>query len=134
MYGNHITYNSRVWNNRVIRCCQSCSWLAERGKKWTFPCPRSRLRIWSPDTGSAVPSRVILIKLHTRAESDRLMLMLMLMLMVLTHGGIPPDFRGDVHLFCTAIRHRVSPEFIRSSSNCVLVAFTAESPLAQGRQ
>ena len=51
--------------------------------------------------------------------------------LVLTHG-IPPDFRGGVHLIiCTAIRHRVSPEFIESR-NCVPMVFTAESPLAQG--
>ena len=52
-----------------------------------FPCPRcSRLRIWSRETGSAVPSRVslpisILIKLN----------------LVLTYG-IPPEFRGGVYL------------------------------------
>ena len=32
-------------------------------------CPRSRLRIWSRETGSAVPSRVGLLILHTQAES-----------------------------------------------------------------
>ena len=32
----------------------------------------------------------------------------------------------------TAIRHRVSPEFI-GSRNCVPMAFTAESPTAQGQ-
>ena len=53
-----------------------------------FPCPRcSRLRIWSRETGSAVPSRVslpiaILLKLN----------------LVLTYG-IPPEFRGGVHLY-----------------------------------
>ena len=40
--------------------------------------------------------------------------------------GIPRDFRGNVHLFIeTAIRHRVSPEFM-GSRNCVPMAFTAE--------
>ena len=34
-----------------------------------FPCPRSCLRIWSRETGSAVPSRVSLFILHTQAES-----------------------------------------------------------------
>ena len=69
-----------------------------------FPCPRARLRIWSRETGSAVPSRVSLLILHTQAESG----------LVLTHG-IPPDFCDGVHLFkfiYTALRHRVSPEFI----------------------
>ena len=47
------------------------SWSAEQGKL-TFPCPRSRLRIWSRETGSAVvvPSRVNLVIIScTQAES-----------------------------------------------------------------
>ena len=52
-----------------------------------FSCPRSRLRIWSRETGSAVPSRVsLLISIPSRLN------------MVRTHG-IPPEFRGGVHLF-----------------------------------
>ena len=35
-----------------------------------FPCPRSRLRIWSRETGLAVPSHVSPLILHTQAESD----------------------------------------------------------------
>ena len=51
--------------------------------------------------------------------------------MVLTHG-VAPDFRGGVHIFIqTAIRHRVSPKFIESRK-CIPMAFTAESPPAQG--
>ena len=34
-----------------------------------FPCPLTRLRIWSRDTGSAVPSRVSLLILHTQADA-----------------------------------------------------------------
>ena len=51
--------------------------------------------------------------------------------MVLTYG-VPPEFRGGVHLFIIkiAIRYRASPEFVGSSS-CVPMAFTAESPPAQ---
>ena len=33
-------------------------------------CPRTRLRTWSRETGSVVPSRVSLLILHTQAESD----------------------------------------------------------------
>ena len=45
--------------------------------------------------------------------------------------GIPPDFRGGVHLVIyAAIRHRVSPEFIKSR-NCVPMAFTTGSPPAR---
>ena len=51
-----------------VRLCQSCSWSAEQGKLF-FPYPRSRLRIWSRETGSAAPSRVSLLILHTQAES-----------------------------------------------------------------
>ena len=43
--------------------CQPCSWSV-------FPCPRSRLRIWSPETGSAIPSRVSPLFLHFQAESS----------------------------------------------------------------
>ena len=51
----------------------------------------------------------------------------------LSYLRIPPDFRGGPHLFIeTAIRHRVSPEFIRSR-NYVPMAFTAGSPPAQGQ-
>ena len=66
--------------------------------------PRTSLRIWSRETGSAVPSRVSLLISILRLN------------MVLTHG-IPPDFRGGVHLFPylnRLLRHRVSPEFIGS--------------------
>ena len=37
-------------------------------KKSSFPCPRSRLRVWSRELSSAVPSRVSPLILHYRAE------------------------------------------------------------------
>ena len=64
--------------------CQSFSWSAEQGNIF-FPCPRSRLRIWSRETGSAVPSRVSLLISILRLN------------LVLTYE-IPPEFRGGVHL------------------------------------
>ena len=39
---------------------------------------------------------------------------------------------ASIYLYKTAIRHRVSPEFI-GSRNCVPMAFTAERPPAQGQ-
>ena len=57
-----------------------------RGKK-IFPCPRSRLRIWSLETVSAVPSRVSLL------------ISILLRLNLVLTFGIPPEFRGGVHLF-----------------------------------
>ena len=55
-------------------------------KDQIFPCPRLRAIIWSCGMGSAVPSRVSLLISIPRQN------------LVLTYG-IPPDFRGGVHLF-----------------------------------
>ena len=49
-----------------------------------IPCPRACLRIWSRETGSAVPSRVSLLISILRLN------------LVLTYG-ILPEFRGGVH-------------------------------------
>ena len=58
---------------------------------------------WSRETGSAVSSRVSLF------------ISILWLNLVLTYG-IPPEFRGGVHLCIqTAIRHRVSPEFKEKS-------------------
>ena len=48
-----------------------------------FTCPRACLRIWSRETGSAVPSRVSLLISRLRLN------------LVLTYG-ISPEFRGGV--------------------------------------
>ena len=88
-----------------------------------FPCPRcSRLSIWSRETGSAVPFRISLLISILRLN------------LVLTYG-VPPEFRGSVHLLILNRHvHRVSPEIIGSrANNCVPIAFTAESPPAQGQ-
>ena len=49
-------------------------------------CSRSCLGIWSHETGSAVPSRISL-------------LISILRLNLVRTYGIPPEFRGGVHLF-----------------------------------
>ena len=56
-----------------------------RENKILFPCPRACLRIWSRETGSAVQSRVSLLISILRLN------------LVLTYG-IPPEFRGGLHL------------------------------------
>ena len=56
-------------------------------KNDVLPVPCSHLRIWSRETGSAVPSRVNL-----------LISILRLNLVTLIYG-IPPEFGGGVHLF-----------------------------------
>ena len=61
-----------------------------------FPC--SRLRIWCHETGSAVPSGVSLLILHTQAE----------------YGAYSQDsfrFPRQTPFIFTANRHRVSPNF-----------------------
>ena len=55
--------------------------------------------------------------LHTQAESG-------------ATGFLPSSSAASIYE--TAIRHRVSPEFI-GSRKCVPMAFTAESPPAQGQ-
>ena len=96
--------------------CRSCPWSAEKGKK---TCSRSRLRIWFRETDLTVPSRVSLLILHTQPES----------------GAYSRDCsrcpRQRPYIFTTTY-HRVSPRFI-VSRNCVPIAFTTESPLAQGQ-
>ena len=78
----HDFNTSRVWIDY-----QSYPFSAEQKNEQLFP---SRLRIWSRETGSAVPSRrVSLHIIHARDESDWL---------VLSHG-IPPAFHDDVHSF-----------------------------------
>ena len=68
-------YNMYVWLSLIAEyeptrqeCCQSCSWSAKQGKL-VFHCPRSRLKIWSRVTSSAVRSPVNLLFLRTQAES-----------------------------------------------------------------
>ena len=112
-----ITY-SRAWTNRV-KGCQSCSWSVEQEKR-IFPCPRSCLRIWSYETDSAVPSRVIRLILHTHAKSG-------------AYSRDSSQFPRRGRFIYTANRHRFNPEFIRSH-NCVPITITAESPPAQGQQ
>ena len=55
-------------------------------KKGYFPVRVSCLRIWSRETDSAVPFRV------------NLLISILRLNLVLTYG-IPPEFRGGVHLF-----------------------------------
>ena len=66
----------RVWINRVIML--PILLVVSRTGKLIFPCPRSRLRTWSHETGSAVPSRVSLLTSIPRLN------------IVLTYG-IPPE-------------------------------------------
>ena len=67
----------------------ACGQLAEQGKS-ILPCPRSRLRIGSRETGLAVPSRVSLL------------ISILKLNMVLTYG-IPPEFRGAASIYTLSL-------------------------------
>ena len=86
-----------------------------------FPCTRSRLRIWFSRDGFGSPVPRQPAHLHTQAEYD-----------AYSRDSSRVPRRHPLIYFKTAIRHRVSPEFI-GSRNCVPMGFTAESPPAQGR-
>ena len=88
-------------------------------ENYHFPVPIRARDFWSRETGSDIPSRVSLLILHTQAKS----------------GTKSPDssrFPRRRPFIYTAIRHRVSPEFIRPR-NCVSMAFPSKSPPAQGQ-
>ena len=71
-------------NNIPLSPCVSENLVSRDGFS-PSPCPRACLRIWSHETGSAVPSRVSLLISMLRLN------------LVLTYG-IPPEFRGGVHM------------------------------------
>ena len=77
-----------------------------------FLCPRSRLRIWYRETGSAVRPRVSLLISILRLN---------LVLTVFLPSSV-----------AASIRHWVCPEFL-GSRKCVPMAINAESPPEQGQ-
>ena len=91
MYGR--TYSKGKGKDRPGKVANPARGLLNRENEYfhvqgksIFPCLRSRLRIWARETGSVVPSRVSLLISILRLS------------LVFTYG-IPPDFRGGVHLF-----------------------------------
>ena len=105
---------SRVRIDRVWLCCQSWSWSAEHGKYFS-PYPRSRLRIRSRQTGSAVPSCVSSLILHELNLIGWCSFM-----------GFLPLPRDGVHIYRQPSSCQSLLEFIRSR-DCVSMVFTAES-------
>ena len=84
MYDHSIQQTSMDQPGKVAN--PSGGQLNRIGKR-NIPYPSSRLRIWSSETGSAVPSRVSLLLLQTCRLN-----------LVLKQHGIPPNFRGGVRL------------------------------------
>ena len=99
-----ISTFSRAWINRVWFANPACDHL-----NWEtifFRCPRSCLKIWSRETGSAVPSRVSPLILHAQDESDWL---------VLTRG-ISPAFRYFMASVPSLLGHAIACTQWRSLS------------------
>ena len=77
-------------------------WSANKQGKLIFPCPRSHVRIWSRETGSAVPSRAILVViLHTQAKSGAFSPFLPLSAAAYDGGFLP-----DIILLTLCYNHR----------------------------
>ena len=75
MYGHHMQQSM----DQPGKVANPARGQLHRGRL-ILTCPRSRLRIWSPETGSPVPSRVSLLIPHTQAEFG-----------VYSRHGIPPS-------------------------------------------
>ena len=71
MYGHTHTVSSKSMDQPGMVTNPARGQLAGQ-EKLIFPCPRSRLRIWSHETGSAVPSRAsLLISISSRVARRR---------------------------------------------------------------
>ena len=88
---------------------------------------RSRLIIWSRDTGLAVSSRVSLLILRTQSESVNVLLI------VISYSQNSSYLPRRCPFIYTANLYRVSPECI-GSRNRVSMTFIAESSPAQGQE
>ena len=111
----HLTYCR--WASTLLSCLWSLRIfpsLPGSEQRNLYFSVRSRLGIWSRETGLAIPSRVSLF------------ISILGLNLVLT-CGIPPDFRGGVHLFSqTAIRQRVRPALMHEAG---LESFPTSSQL-----
>ena len=93
--------------------CQSCSWSAEQGKLM-LPCPRSRLRMWPCEMGSAVLSHVSEI------------------IFTLNPGLLLPLFAA-ASIYLYPQQSSSQSQVYQVTQYCVSTTFTAESPPAQGQ-
>ena len=87
-----------------------------------FPVPVRAWEFGLASYGSAVPSRVSLLILHTQAESGAYL-----------RDPTPPFPLSATVSIRTVMRHRASAEFIRLR-NCVPMAFATGNRPAQGQQ
>ena len=115
MYVCMVTHIARVWINPGKVANPARGHLNRKHEYFIFPCPHSRLRIWSRETDSAVPSRISLLISVIRLN------------LVLTYE-IPPVFHGGFHVFVYLNRHTPSGQsrvYRVTRIKCVPMAFTA---------
>ena len=119
MYVCMVTHIARVaWINRVrLPILHVVSYTRKMNIFLSAFAPENL--VWRNGFGSTVPRQPA--NLHTQTGSCA----------YLRDSSRVPR-RRPFYLFKTAIRHRVSPEFVESR-NCVPTAFTAERPPAQGQ-
>ena len=65
-----ITYTQQSMDHPGIKVVNPARCQQLNRENVFFLCPRMRLRVWSRETGSAVPSRVSLLILHSQAEQS----------------------------------------------------------------
>ena len=112
-----VTHIARVWINRVRL---SILHVVSRTGKMNISLSAFVPENLASRDGFGSPFLRQPAHLHTQAESGAYLRFL------------PSSATASIYLFKTTIRHRVSPEFI-GSRNWVPMAFTAESPPAQGQ-
>ena len=96
---SRVDYSADQPINSVV---DNPAWSAKnRGKMFFFLSPRSRLRIWSRETGSAYPFRASTLILHSQADS---------VWCCLPTESLQLSTTASIYLYETVNRHRVSPE------------------------
>ena len=65
----YVAWLSHVTEYRLNRVKLPILLVVSYTAEYIFACPRSCLSVWSRETGSAVPSRVSLLFLHTQSKS-----------------------------------------------------------------
>ena len=114
-----------VWSSHIAEYgstgqgCQSCTW-SQLNRENNIPLSSCVPENWVSRDGFSRPVPRQPAHLHTQAESGGCLLT----------GFLPSSAAASIYSSITAIRYRVSPEFIVSRNNCVPMAFTAESPPA----
>ena len=117
-----VTHIARVWINRVrLPVLHVVGWTGKMNISLSAFVPENLISL--DGFGSPVPRQPA----HLRPSSPYSG-----WIWYLLTEFLPSSAAASIYLIKTAIRHRVSPEFI-GSRNCVPMAFTAESPPARGQ-